>query len=65
MADDVKQRGIDLLTPVYNMLDLTPQGRKADGESDVLAKIAAMPEPVATAARWWTAPLRTVRRHGV
>ena len=27
MADDVKERGIDLLTPVYNMLDLTPQGR--------------------------------------
>jgi predicted dithiol-disulfide oxidoreductase (DUF899 family) len=27
MAGDVKERGIDLLTPVYNMLDLTPQGR--------------------------------------
>jgi predicted dithiol-disulfide oxidoreductase (DUF899 family) len=27
MANDVKERGIDLLTPVYNMLDLTPQGR--------------------------------------
>jgi predicted dithiol-disulfide oxidoreductase (DUF899 family) len=27
MADDVRERGIDLLTPVYNMLDLTPQGR--------------------------------------
>jgi predicted dithiol-disulfide oxidoreductase (DUF899 family) len=27
MAEDVKERGIDLLTPVYNMLDLTPQGR--------------------------------------
>jgi predicted dithiol-disulfide oxidoreductase (DUF899 family) len=27
MADDVKERGIDLLTPVYNLLDLTPQGR--------------------------------------
>jgi predicted dithiol-disulfide oxidoreductase (DUF899 family) len=27
MADDIKERGIDLLTPVYNMLDLTPQGR--------------------------------------
>ena len=27
MAADVKQRGIDLLTPVYNLLDLTPQGR--------------------------------------
>jgi predicted dithiol-disulfide oxidoreductase (DUF899 family) len=27
MADDVDQRGIDLLSPVYNILDLTPQGR--------------------------------------
>jgi predicted dithiol-disulfide oxidoreductase (DUF899 family) len=27
MADDINQRGIDLLTPVYNMLDLTPAGR--------------------------------------
>jgi predicted dithiol-disulfide oxidoreductase (DUF899 family) len=27
MAEDIKQRGIDLLTPVYNVLDLTPQGR--------------------------------------
>ena len=27
MAHDIQQRGIDLLTPVYNMLDLTPQGR--------------------------------------
>jgi predicted dithiol-disulfide oxidoreductase (DUF899 family) len=27
MAEDVKERGIDLLTPVYNVLDLTPQGR--------------------------------------
>ena len=27
MAADVKERGIDLLTPVYNILDLTPQGR--------------------------------------
>ena len=27
LAEDVKERGIDLLTPVYNMLDLTPQGR--------------------------------------
>jgi predicted dithiol-disulfide oxidoreductase (DUF899 family) len=26
LAGDVKQRGIDQLTPVYNMLDLTPQG---------------------------------------
>jgi len=27
LASDVNQRGIDLLTPVYNMLDFTPQGR--------------------------------------
>jgi len=27
MAEDIKQRGIDLLTPVYNLLDLTPEGR--------------------------------------
>jgi predicted dithiol-disulfide oxidoreductase (DUF899 family) len=27
MADDVRERGIDLLSPVYNVLDLTPQGR--------------------------------------
>jgi predicted dithiol-disulfide oxidoreductase (DUF899 family) len=27
MSTDVKERGIDLLTPAYNVLDLTPQGR--------------------------------------
>ena len=27
MAEDIKERGIDLLTPVYNMLDLTLEGR--------------------------------------
>jgi len=27
MGDDIDQRGIDLLTPVYNLLDLTPSGR--------------------------------------
>jgi predicted dithiol-disulfide oxidoreductase (DUF899 family) len=27
MSDDINERGIDLLTPVYNMLDLTPEGR--------------------------------------
>jgi predicted dithiol-disulfide oxidoreductase (DUF899 family) len=27
MAEDVDQRGLDLLTPVWNMLDLTPEGR--------------------------------------
>jgi len=35
MAADVKERGIDLLTPVYNLLDLTPQGR-----DDWYAKLA-------------------------
>ena len=28
MANDIKERGIDLLTPVWNILDLTPQGRR-------------------------------------
>ena len=27
MASDVLERGIDLLSPIWNMLDLTPQGR--------------------------------------
>jgi len=27
MADDIDQRGIDLLSPVWQLLDLTPQGR--------------------------------------
>ena len=27
MAPDIKERGLDLLSPVYNVLDLTPQGR--------------------------------------
>ena len=27
MAPDINERGLDLLTPVYNVLDLTPQGR--------------------------------------
>jgi predicted dithiol-disulfide oxidoreductase (DUF899 family) len=27
LADDVKERGIDELIPVWNLLDLTPQGR--------------------------------------
>ncbi len=29
MATDIKERGIDLMTPVYNLMDLTPQGRGA------------------------------------
>jgi predicted dithiol-disulfide oxidoreductase (DUF899 family) len=27
MAPDIKERGVDLLTPVWQLLDLTPQGR--------------------------------------
>src|SRR5882724_7238413 len=27
LADDVKERGIDELNPVWNVMDLTPQGR--------------------------------------
>jgi len=27
LAQDIKERGIDLLTPVYNLMDLTPAGR--------------------------------------
>jgi len=27
MGGDIRERGIDLLTPVYNMLDLVPEGR--------------------------------------
>jgi predicted dithiol-disulfide oxidoreductase (DUF899 family) len=27
MARDIKERGIDLLTPGYNILDLTPRER--------------------------------------
>src|ERR1051326_226350 len=28
LADDVKERGIDELNPIWNVLDLTPQGRR-------------------------------------
>ena len=27
MASDIQERGIDLLTPIWHFLDLTPQGR--------------------------------------
>jgi predicted dithiol-disulfide oxidoreductase (DUF899 family) len=27
MAEDIHERGIDLLTPMWNIMDLTPQGR--------------------------------------
>jgi predicted dithiol-disulfide oxidoreductase (DUF899 family) len=40
MANDVRERGIDLLTPVYDMLDLTPQGR-----DDWYAKLAYADSP--------------------
>jgi hypothetical protein len=29
MAEDIRKRGIDLLTPVYNMLDLNRRGEEA------------------------------------
>jgi predicted dithiol-disulfide oxidoreductase (DUF899 family) len=46
LADDINQRGIDLLTPVYNMLDLTPQGR-----GDWFAELSYPPREHATAGR--------------
>ena len=27
MSEEVRERGIDLLSPVWNLLDLTPEGR--------------------------------------
>jgi predicted dithiol-disulfide oxidoreductase (DUF899 family) len=27
LAEDIKERGIDELNPIWNFLDLTPQGR--------------------------------------
>jgi len=44
LADDINQRGIDLLTPVYNMLDLTPRGR-----GDWYAELSYQPRERATA----------------
>jgi predicted dithiol-disulfide oxidoreductase (DUF899 family) len=29
LADDIDERGIDLLCPVWHLLDLTPEGRDA------------------------------------
>ena len=43
MADDINQRGIDLLTPVYNMLDLTPYGR-----DDWYAELSYQPREAVT-----------------
>jgi predicted dithiol-disulfide oxidoreductase (DUF899 family) len=28
MSPEINQRGIDLLSPVWHLLDLTPQGRR-------------------------------------
>jgi predicted dithiol-disulfide oxidoreductase (DUF899 family) len=42
MAEDIPERGLDLLCPVWNMLDLTPQGR-----GDWYAELV-YPERVAT-----------------
>jgi predicted dithiol-disulfide oxidoreductase (DUF899 family) len=47
MADDIDQRGIDLLSPVWHLLDLTPEGRD-DWYADL-----SYPERLAAA------PLRT------
>jgi predicted dithiol-disulfide oxidoreductase (DUF899 family) len=27
MSPEIKERGLDLLNPIWNVLDLTPQGR--------------------------------------
>ena len=35
MADDINQRGIDLLCATWNLLDLTPGGRPADWYSEL------------------------------
>ena len=29
MAPDIQERGIDLLTPIWHFMDLTPQGRSS------------------------------------
>jgi predicted dithiol-disulfide oxidoreductase (DUF899 family) len=40
MAENIRERGIDLLTPVYNLLDLTREGR-----DDWYAKLSYPPRP--------------------
>jgi predicted dithiol-disulfide oxidoreductase (DUF899 family) len=40
MSEEIKERGIDLLSPVYNLLDLTPEGR-----DDWYAKLAYPDRP--------------------
>jgi predicted dithiol-disulfide oxidoreductase (DUF899 family) len=42
LAEDIKERGIDELTPIWNVLDLTPQGRgKFYGSLDYGTKVQA------------------------
>ncbi len=49
MADDIPQRGLDLLSPVWNILDLTPQGRDDwYAELAYAARPALAPEAVRT-----------------
>jgi hypothetical protein len=36
MADDINERGLDLLGPVHNVLDLTPPQRRGDWYADQL-----------------------------
>jgi len=44
MAEDIPERGIDLLTPVWHLLDLTPQGR-----DDWYPELAYPTKPLAAA----------------
>jgi predicted dithiol-disulfide oxidoreductase (DUF899 family) len=48
LADDLNERGIDRLTPVYNMLDLTPQGR-GDWYADLAYQRSNGAQPAALA----------------
>ena len=42
LAEDIEERGIDELTPIWNVLDLTPQGRgKWDASLDYGTKVQA------------------------
>jgi predicted dithiol-disulfide oxidoreductase (DUF899 family) len=45
MAEDINQRGLDLLSPVWHLLDLTPQGR-----GDWYAELVYPPSPAAAVA---------------
>jgi len=51
MADDIRERGLDLLSPVWNILDLTPQGRD-DWYAELAyeARPALAPEAVRTSS---------------